>query len=292
MKYIYQGIEGLDGSRNTFGTVLTIGEKSPTGNPTNTHQFFIKKPQAVLKQMGKRKGLVRENDPEFVQFNRSDRPELRTVIRFSIVHAVHMREGWDSMIDAFQFQLFAQQLPKHPTHPRAAPACSGDGVHAQRWDGEQYKDIVLELNRLCLVQGHDKNLASYFVAQTLRMLPSPSIVVSYADTSMEHVGYIYQATNFLYTGLSAKRTEWREIGLNTHSRTVVGHYSHEERVGNPDRFAQVDRPQKHRYVYFIGSRREKRELRKALKYRVYPYPKGDTQRYKDGNHIAQQMTFL
>ena len=57
--------------------------------------------------------------------------------------------------------------------------------------GEQYKDIVLELNRLCLVQGHDKNLASYFVAQTLRMLPSPSIVVSYADTSMEHVGYIY-----------------------------------------------------------------------------------------------------
>jgi len=158
--------------------------------------------------------------------------------------------------------------------------------------GEQYKDMVVELNRLCLVEGHDKNLASYFVAQTLRMLPKPSIVVSFADTSMDHVGYIYQATNFLYTGLSAKRTEWREIGLNTHSRTVVGHYSHEERVGNPDRFAQVDRPQKHRYVYFIGSRREKRELRKALKYKVYPYPKGDTQRYKDGNHIAQQMTFL
>ena len=158
--------------------------------------------------------------------------------------------------------------------------------------GEQYKDMVVELNRLCLVEGHDKNLASYFVAPTLRMLPKPSIVVSFADTSMVHFGYIYQATNFLYTGLSAKRTEWREIGLNTHSRSVVGHYSHEERVANPDRFAQVDRPQKHRYVYFIGSRREKRELRKALKYKVYPYPKGDTQTYKDVNHIAQQMTFL
>ena len=136
--------------------------------------------------------------------------------------------------------------------------------------GKQYKDMVVELNRLCLVEGHDKNLASYFVSQTLRMLPSPSIVVSYADTSMGHVGYVYQATNFLYTGLSAKRTEWRELGLNTHSRTVVGHYSHEERVNNPDRFAQVDRPQKHRYVYFLGTRKEKKELTNALKYPTYP----------------------
>jgi len=158
--------------------------------------------------------------------------------------------------------------------------------------GEQYKDMVVELNRLCLVEGHDKNLASYFVSQTLRMLPSPSIVVSYADTSMGHVGYVYQATNFLYTGLSAKRTEWRELGLNTHSRTVVGHYSHEERVNNPDRFAQIDRPQKHRYVYFIGTRKEKKELTNALKYPTYPYPKGTTMRYDDGETIPQQMTFL
>ena len=155
--------------------------------------------------------------------------------------------------------------------------------------GEQYKDMVVELNRLCLVEGHDKNLASYFVAQTLRMLPKPSIVVSYADTSMDHVGYIYQATNFLYTGLSAKRTEWRELGCNTHSRTVVGQYSHEERVSNPDRFAQVDRPQKHRYIYLIGSRSEKKTLRKALKYPILPYPKGNTKRYKSDGKVSQQM---
>jgi hypothetical protein len=153
MKYIYQGIQGLEGSGNSFGTVLTIGEKGPKGNPTNTHQFFIKKPQAVTKQLGSRKGLVRENDPEFVQFNKSDRPELRSVMRFTIVHAVHMREGWNSMVDAFQFQLFAQTLPKpHPSHPKAAPACSGDGVNAQRWDGEEYKDISCP-NRLCEFQG-------------------------------------------------------------------------------------------------------------------------------------------
>ena len=164
--------------------------------------------------------------------------------------------------------------------------------------GDQYKDQVVELNRLCLLKGHDENLASYFVAQTLRMLPKPLIVVSYADSSMGHVGYVYQATNFLYTGLSAKRTEWREKDvstgklLNTHSRTVVGHYSHEKRVASPERFAQIDRPRKHRYIYFIGSRKQKKEFANALNYSTEPYPKGDTQRYDDGETVPQQTTFL
>ena len=75
--------------------------------------------------------------------------------------------------------------------------------------GKRYKDIVLELNRLCLINQHDKNLASYFVSKTLDLLPKPMIIISYADTSMGHVGYVYQATNFLYTGLSDKHIEWQ-----------------------------------------------------------------------------------
>ena len=158
--------------------------------------------------------------------------------------------------------------------------------------GEEYKDIVLELNRLVLVEDRSENLASYFVAQTLRMLPKPSIVVSYADTSMNHVGYIYQATNFMYTGLSAKRTEWREIGVDTHSRTIVGQYTHKERTDNPDKFAQVERPQKHRYIYFVGSRTCKKQLHKSLNYKVQSYPKGETQKYKNDKEIGQQITFI
>ena len=151
MRYIYQGIEGLDGSFQTYGTVLTIGERSAKGIPTNTDKFFIKRPIAVKKQLGSRKGLVRENDPEFSRFNGSDKPELRSVIRFEIVHPVHLRDGWNSMVDCFQFQLLAQQIPKNPTHPKAAPACSGDGKHAQRWDGNEFKEIPCP-NNLCEFQ--------------------------------------------------------------------------------------------------------------------------------------------
>ena len=62
--------------------------------------------------------------------------------------------------------------------------------------GEEYKDRVLELNRLIL-DSPKPNSASYLVSQSLKLLPKPSIVVSYADTGPCHVAHIYQATNFL-----------------------------------------------------------------------------------------------
>ena len=34
----------------------------------------------------------------------------------------------------------------------------------------------------------------------------------------------------------------------------------------------IDRPRKHRYIIFIGSRTDKKELEKALRYKKQPYP--------------------
>ena len=60
--------------------------------------------------------------------------------------------------------------------------------------GKEYADKVLELNRVCLLE-NGKNQASYLVSNAIKLLPKPSIVVSYADTNHGHVGYVYQATN-------------------------------------------------------------------------------------------------
>jgi len=157
--------------------------------------------------------------------------------------------------------------------------------------GEEHKDKVVELHRLAILEGHDENLTSYFVAQTLKMLPKPSIVVSYADTSMGHVGYVYQATNFMYTGLSAKHGMWREIGKNMHHRHVTRQYSLSERMES-DRFEMVDGPRKHRYIYITGTRKDKKILKNALKYKVQPYPKGDTSRYDNDIDVPLQMSML
>lgn len=146
--------------------------------------------------------------------------------------------------------------------------------------GEEYASNVLELNRLVL-ETNEKNLASMLVARSMKLLPKPKIIVSYADTSVGHVGYVYQGANFIYTGLSAKRKD--PIGFSTsgasggkHSR---GHWGKD----------LVDRPRKHRYVYFIGDKRQKKDMRSKLRYRPQPYPKGDTNTYNADVKIEKQI---
>ena len=154
--------------------------------------------------------------------------------------------------------------------------------------GDEYSNIVLELNRLVL-KYNKKNEASYLVGNSFKLLPRPKIIVSYADTSQNHHGYIYQATNFIYTGLSDKRTEWRMRNSNQHSKTISEKYSLEERKNNPDKFYIIDRPQKHRYIYIVANKKDKKNLLKKLKYKISPYPKGENKNYETDNNINTQF---
>ena len=87
------------------------------------------------------------------------------------------------------------------------------------------------------------------------------ILVSYADTKMNHNGYIYQATNWIYTGKTKERTD---IGTgNNHSR----HYDKNLDYSVNRKF----RSSKHRYIYLIGN---KKKWLKELKYKIEAYPKG------------------
>jgi|TARA_X000001382_G_scaffold128190_1_gene117341 hypothetical protein len=138
--------------------------------------------------------------------------------------------------------------------------------------GEENKSLVIELNRLVL-KDNEKNQASYLIGASFKLLPKPRIIVSYADTEQDHIGIVYQATNFIYTGLSDKRKEWRVKGSNMHSKTVCETYSLEERKSNQNKFEHVDRPRKHRYIYFLGSKNEKKTLLKQLNYKIQEYPK-------------------
>ena len=157
--------------------------------------------------------------------------------------------------------------------------------------GEQWKDKVIELNRLTMLDNHKKNLTSYFVSTTLRLLPKPSIVVSYADTAMNHYGYIYQATNFIYTGVTKERNIYKQHNANTHSRTL-GKYTYSQMANNPDKFYLAKRSPKHRYVYFTGTKKQVKKLKKDLNYKLFLYPKGQSQQYDNKKNVAQQMTFL
>lgn len=145
--------------------------------------------------------------------------------------------------------------------------------------GESYKELVFELNRLCVNETSEKNILSYFVSNTFKLLPKPLILVSYADTSQNHNGYIYQATNWIYTGLTVKAIEWREKGKNTHCRGLFHNNTTKEMWENPDRFERVRRARKHRYIMFLGSKTQKKKMLNSLQYEIQPYPKGENKRY-------------
>lgn len=146
---------------------------------------------------------------------------------------------------------------------------------------------VVELSRL-VIQTKEKNAASFLVGNSLRMLPSPCAVVSYADTEYNHCGYIYQATNFIYTGATVSHDRNYVVdGKRLHPMTL-----RDMGITSPAKWAkengiQTVKPlKKHRYFYFNGTRKEKKHMKECLNYeQIAEYPKGNPVRYDDGRDI-------
>jgi hypothetical protein len=141
--------------------------------------------------------------------------------------------------------------------------------------GESESDNVLELTRLWIEDGTPSNVESYLIGNTLKKLHK-EIIVSYAEIAQGHTGVIYQATNWIYTGLSAKRTNWTVEGLDRHSQTLADKYTAKEiREIYGDKFSLQPRGRKHRCVFFNATKKRKKALHKKLRYAVKPYPKAE-----------------
>lgn len=164
--------------------------------------------------------------------------------------------------------------------------------------GEKYMHLVYELNRLCTNDNIDRNANSFFISQSFKMLPQPIIIVSYADKSVGHNGYIYQATNFMFTGESHTQLDWKLKGKeHIHSRTLMDEFAFEknrieklkEKYG--DLLYQVRREPKYRYVMILSNKRLKKEIMKAKQFDIKPYPKGENKQY-DASYIPNTQTKL
>lgn len=158
---------------------------------------------------------------------------------------------------------------------------------------------LMELNRLVINEGLEKNVLSFLVSQSLNFLPKPFVLVSYADTSQGHHGYIYQATNWIYTGLSIPFKDIAVRGLENNHHTTIedlvrGKENRTEELRKifGDRLYYVDRPRKHRYFYFIGNRKQVKDMLAMLPYKIEPYPKGDNRRYDASHKITVQKNLF
>tara|TARA_R100000781_G_C4043398_1_gene114824 strand:+ start:40 stop:726 length:687 start_codon:yes stop_codon:yes gene_type:complete len=161
--------------------------------------------------------------------------------------------------------------------------------------GEKYMGLVYELNRLCTNDNLHKNANSFFISQSFKLLPSPMIIVSYADKSIGHNGYVYQATNFMFTGESHTQLDWKLKGKeHLHSRTLMDEFAFEknrieklkEKYG--DKLYQVKREPKYRYVYVIGNKNQKKQIMNHKRFNILKYPKGKNIYYDASYKITTQ----
>ncbi len=186
---------------------------------------------------------------------------------------IHYAKRWPSI--SYAFGLFFNEIlcgiVSYGTPP-SAPLKKGIA-------GDDYKADVLELNRLCLLNNL-KNEASILIGASLKLLPKNKIIVSFADISQKHKGIVYQATNFIYCGLSAKRTDWKVKGKeHLHGQTIADEFrgvknrAQAMRDKYGDDFYLSPRPRKHRYIFITGSKTYKKKVKSCLKYTVSEYPK-------------------
>lgn len=155
---------------------------------------------------------------------------------------------------------------------------------------------LFELARL-VVQTATRNAASFLVGSSLSLLrPRPCAVVSFADTEMGHVGIVYQATNWLYTGpVKSHAPTYLVDGKRVHPNTLQARSGRSDLLtwAREQGVEVVPATLKHRYFYLCGDRRERRSMLARLAYPVVPfYPKGDRRRYDDGPRVEAPVDLV
>jgi hypothetical protein len=88
------------------------------------------------------------------------------------------------------------------------------------------------------------------------------VVVAFSDPTAGEIGTVYQASNWIYCGLTAVRPDYIDAAGNR----MMGHFK-------TDGLTRTKRTRKRRYVYLLGSKAERKLYRKLLRWPVRQYQK-------------------
>jgi hypothetical protein len=132
---------------------------------------------------------------------------------------------------------------------------------------------VVELVRVALAQHRSavSRIGSIAIRMLMRQAPGLRLLVSYADAAQGHLGTIYQAMGWIYTGATA--TPWKRVnGVMVHPRSLYSRYgTHDLAVirARVDSAAEiVPGPPKHKYLYPLDD-----AMRAQIAPLARPYPK-------------------
>lgn len=142
--------------------------------------------------------------------------------------------------------------------------------------GEEHLHRVWHMGRLILSDESPRNSESRLIGGSLRAIqrehPDVWAVLTYAATDAGHLGYVYQATNALYTGTAGDPWFYVDKSGRRRGTHLDGQSVGAERAARMGWTRHKGGP-KHRYVYILGSKTERRQRLALLRYPTLPYPK-------------------
>lgn len=166
----------------------------------------------------------------------------------------------------------------------ASVVCYGPLVAPSKYSAILGKDLSRSVMQLCRGASTfwaPKWASSKLISQSLRLLRQTmkvTAVVAYADPEAGEIGTIYQACNAYYLGETSPGRGKRYI-INDHSydpRKVVkkfGSRSHDYLLTVDPSFKTIPIKPKHRYVFVLGSKKERKEILQRISPFIREYPK-------------------
>jgi hypothetical protein len=138
--------------------------------------------------------------------------------------------------------------------------------------GKEYKDNVIELHRLHILDVTPKNTESWFISKAFKLFkqdrPHTYAVLSFSDTTEGHSGVIYKATNAYEIGTTGKATFYLDQdGRLRHPRQCGENITKEkaQELG----WTPVKRDSKNRYLWLLPRNKgHKKELIRLCKYKL------------------------
>lgn len=133
---------------------------------------------------------------------------------------------------------------------------------------------VCELSRVALDK--HKSSVTKIISVALLMLKKKEklkLVVSFADANQSHLGIIYQAGNWVYSGLSSAGYKFLMGGKEYHSRQVATdgvniQFGRKRKCPKISECERINLKPKYRYLYPLDS-----EIKKQIELLRKPYPK-------------------
>jgi hypothetical protein len=151
--------------------------------------------------------------------------------------------------------------------------------------GQERWEWVAHMGRLVCAEDAPRNTESRLIGGSLHRFkidrPTTRGVVTYAAQGEGHVGYVYQATNALYVGTTEAKGYYvdplgRRRSPKFGAPSSGGQGNIKKSLALSWGWTVHDDLPKHRYVYLLGNKTERREARALLNLPVLPYPKAVT----------------